>query len=223
MSYKKLFDKYIIDMYDLKETYLEVDSEDYLTINKKGVNDPKANIMGGYYGHAGVKVTSGDFSRFLKIISDNKILDKYLVRSKYIRKEDNLKADNVAIIGNLSLGTKDGISLASIYSSKKSYTIQGSVRCHAESNEFIIDGKSHFASFCFFCDLYTQYENAKEYEKVSGKTITKEYEVDKLGKLKLCDIRSLLSYKVKPGFFKEIIDVISKSKLIELYNSLNEK
>ena len=69
-------------------------------------------------------------------------------------------------------------------------------------------------------DLYTQYENIKKYEELTGKKITKEYDVDNAGKLVMCDIRSLLSYKKT---FKDITNLIGICRTIELDKQLKIK
>lgn len=56
--------EYIINPLQLKNTYLGDLGDDryrYTGLNTNGVNDPKANVMGGYYGHAGIKTTCDDF------------------------------------------------------------------------------------------------------------------------------------------------------------------
>ena len=61
-KYNELFEEYIIKPYGLYETHLIVPKEKiHLVIgtpNMDGsVNDLKANVLGGYSGHAGVRVT----------------------------------------------------------------------------------------------------------------------------------------------------------------------
>ena len=222
MEYKDLFNKYIISKYDLKETYLVVDSEKYLTVNKGYVNDPKANIMGGYYGHAGIKTTSRDFMKFFNKVLDSKYIDLFTTRSDAVTKEGK-KADLVACIGNINLSTIDDDSIASQYLTKCGFAVQGSVRCHAETCKVNIDGVDHTVSFCLFIDLYTQSENIKKYESETGNIISKEYYVDNAGKLIMNDIRNILSYKQKPSYFKELLNNIGKIKYNELYKFLKEK
>ena len=217
-SYSELFNKYILEKYNLKNTYLLIDSPSYVTLNKGYVNDPKANIMGGFYGHAGVKASSKDFiSFFNESFINNKNLDLFLTNNNTYKK-DGTYANGVGKIGNINLPLKDGFTISSRYLSNCGFAIQGSTRCHAEICKIIIDNKEHILSFSIFMDLYTQYSNIKEYEKKNNKIITKEYTIDDNQKLVMTDIRKLLDYRAKPSLFKELIDEINISKYNDFYN-----
>lgn len=70
-DYKELSNEYIINPLQLRNTYLGNLGDDryrYTGLNTDGVNDPKANVMGGYYGYAGIKTTCDDFILFLNSI-----------------------------------------------------------------------------------------------------------------------------------------------------------
>ena len=219
-SYKELFNKYIIQKYNLKDTYLEINTtERYVTLNKNLVNDPKANIMGGYYGHGGVKATSRDFIKFLNSALDSKHLNLFVTPSNALDSETNEQIVKKALIGNLNLSTKKDDSLASRYLPSEGFAIQGSVRCHGETARFFVDNKEYVVTTSIFLDLYTQLDNILKYEEETGKTITKEYEVDEYGKLIMCDVRSLLSYK---GTYKELTNLVGKCRTIELYRYIKE-
>ena len=211
-SYSELFYKYIINKHNLDETYLEIDNNKYITINKGYVNDPKANIMGGYYGHAGVKATISDFVKFMDIILNSKYL-KYFISDANIYKEDGSRK-HVGLIGNSNISDKKNESLASIYLPSNGFAVQGSVRCHAEAGIFKVNGKTHHVISCIFNDLYTQYNNVKKYEKETNNIISREYKVNnKL--LKMSDIRKILPYD---GAFKEIVDLVGQIRIVELNN-----
>lgn len=219
-SYKELFNKYIINKYNLTDTYLDINMEErYVTLNKNLVNDPKANIMGGYYGHGGVKSSSRDFIKFLNSALSSKYVDLFITSSNAIDSETGEKIDKKALIGNLNLSTKKDDSLASRYLPSEGFAIQGSVRCHGETAKFIVDNKEYIVTTSIFLDLYTQLDNILKYEEETGKTITKEYEVDGYGKLIMCDVRSLLSYK---GTYKQLTNIIGKCRTIELYRYIKE-
>lgn len=219
-SYKELFNKYIIQKYNLTDTYLDINTtERYVTLNKNLVNDPKANIMGGYYGHGGVKATSRDFIKFLNSALDSKHIDLFITPSEALDPETNKKISKKALIGNLNLSTKKDDSLASRYLPSEGFAIQGSVRCHGETARFIVDNKEYVITTSIFLDLYTQLDNILKYENETNKTITKEYEVDEYGKLIMCDVRSLLSYK---GTYKELTNLVGKCRTIELYRYIKE-
>lgn len=219
-SYRELFNKYIINKYNLTDTYLDINMEErYVTLNKNLVNDPKANIMGGYYGHGGVKSSSRDFIKFLNSALSSKYVDLFITSSNAIDSETGEKIDKKALIGNLNLSTKKDDSLASRYLPSEGFAIQGSVRCHGETAKFIVDNKEYIVTTSIFLDLYTQLDNILKYEEETGKTITKEYEVDGYGKLIMCDVRSLLSYK---GTYKQLTNIIGKCRTIELYRYIKE-
>lgn len=219
-SFKELFNKYIIQKYNLTDTYLDINTtERYITLNKNLVNDPKANIMGGYYGHGGVKATSRDFIKFLNSALHSEHIELFVNPSKALDSETNEPISKKALIGNLNLSTKKDDSLASRYLPSEGFAIQGSVRCHGETARFIVDNKEYVVTTSIFLDLYTQLDNILEYEKETGKTITKEYEVDGYGKLIMCDVRSLLSYK---GTYKELTNLVGKCRTIELYRYIKE-
>ena len=103
LSYKELFDKYIIKELNLKDTFLILNDEDkkrYIGYEKSSVNDPKANIMGGYYGHAGVKTTSNDLIKFMDSVFDTfkNDVDIYkIITSKTNTKEKNYYNDGTKI------------------------------------------------------------------------------------------------------------------------------
>jgi len=220
-SYKELFDEYIIKKYNLNDTYLQIDSDRYISLNKNYVNDPKANIMGGYYGHAGVKTTSKDFMKFFNnCLVNNKYLDLFLTHNNTYKK-DGTKANGVALIGNINLPLKKGFSLSSRYLTKCGFMVQGSTRCHAETCKFIIDNNEHIVSMSLFIDLYTQYDNIKKYEEKTNQTFTKEYYVNN-NKLVMSDVRKLLNYRDEPSIFRMLINEISKSKIIDLYSHLKK-
>ena len=210
MDYKDLFNKYIIKKHKLNNTYLEIDSKKYISINKKGVNDPKANIMGGFYGHAGVKATAEDFCKFLSIILDNEYYELFTSDASVYKINGERKY--VGIIGNSNISDKNNMSLASIYLPSNGFAVQGSVRCHAEACIFNVNGEEYKVITCIFNDLYTQYDNALEYEKKHDVIITRKYKVGKK-LLKMCDIRKVLPYD---GAYKEIVDLMGKIRTIDL-------
>ena len=219
LSYKELFDKYIISKYNLNDTYLDINmGERYITVNKNLVNDPKANIMGGYYGHGGVKASSKDFIKFLNSVFESKYRDLFTTVSKTLN-SDGSACVKKALIGNLNLSVSNDDSLASKYLPKEGFAIQGSVRCHGETAIFKVDHKEYEVSISIFMDLYTQVDNILEYEKVSGNVITKEYSLNGYDNLIMCDVRSLLSYK---KHYKELTNLVGKAGVIELYNHIKE-
>ena len=219
MKYKDLFNKYIIEKYKFKHTYLEVDNDKYLTNNKGYTNDPKANIMGGYYGHCGVKTTADDLSKFLDIVLSSKYLNLYITPSETLDKDGTIKKAK-ALIGNSNLSVSNDNSLASIYLPSNGFAIQGSVRCHAESCIFEIYHKRFHVVSCIFTDLYTQIDNIHKYEVNNNIKISGNYKLKNGRELITCDVRKVLSYD---NYYKELVNMVGKMRIIELYNFINNK
>ncbi len=228
MDYKSLFKKYILDKYDLHDTYLELSDDDlnrYVSINGKYVNDPKANIFGGYYGHAGVKATSKDYIKFLNNVFRSEYDKRLFVEESLTVNEDNKRSINKARIGNFNLVVPtypvDGYQYSSLASDnlpKHGFAVQGSVRCQGETCVFNINGEEHIASISVFLDLFTQLDNAHKYEESSGKQITNVKDTD-LGRIQMVDVRSILPYK---GIYKELLNVIGQARIIELNKLLTK-
>lgn len=229
LSYYELFDKYIIKKYDLHDTYLELNDEDmsrYVSINGKYVNDPKANVFGGYYGHAGVKASSKDFIKFLSMTFKTDYDRELFINPSETLNDEGKQSINKAIMGNLNIcvpkyevNGKIYSSLAGNYLPKTGFAIQGSVRCHGETCVFNIDGKEYIATTSILLDIYTEYDQCKKYEKETEKVITKEYELDEIGKLKTIDIRTILPYK---NTFRALNNCVGIARLIALKNRLEK-
>ena len=219
MSYSELFNKYIIQKYNLNNTFLEIDNDNYLTINKGKVNDPKANIFGGYYGHCGVKATCNDVMKFLNQVMKCDNLHLFTTISKTLDSNGNIKKSK-GLIGNANLSVSDDNSLASIYLPNIGFAVQGSLRCHAELCKFVIDNKDYIVVTCIFTDLYTQEENIKNYEKNHNVLISNTIKLDDGNIYKMYDIRNILPYN---GAYKEIVNLVSICKLLELYKYINNE
>lgn len=221
LSYKELFQKYIIDIYNLRDTYLDINTtERYVTLNENMTNDPKANIMGGYYGHSGVKTTSKDFIKFLSSVFDSKCNYLFITPSVALN-EHNEPTLKKSLIGNINLSRSDDDSLASRYLPKKGFAIQGSVRCHGETAIFTVDHKQYTVTTSIFLDLYTQIDNILKYENETGKTITKEYPVDGHGNLIMCDVRNILPYK--SGVYKKLTNLVGICRTIKLHQFIKRE
>lgn len=221
-TYKELFQKYIIQKYDFKNTYLEIsDVSNYVSINGKYINDPKANIFGGYYGHAGVKTSSLEFIRFLSSILSRK--DSYLfINKSNTLNSDGLRTINKGLIGNANLSVKKDsgyTSLACNILPSHGFAIQGSVRCHAETCEFVIDDKKYIVTTSILLDIYTQKDNVIKYKNRINSTNNDyyyNYEIDS-NVLHMVDVRKILPYDEEYG---KLVYLIGKIRLIYLYNML---
>lgn len=77
-DYKRLLTEYVLWPFNLRDTYLgKLGQEEigrYTGRYPDGVNDPKANYMGGYYGHAGIKTTSSDWIKFANAVLNDKMM-----------------------------------------------------------------------------------------------------------------------------------------------------
>lgn len=229
-SYKELFDKYIKEKYNLNDTYLILENKNvnrYVSLNVKYVNDPKANVFGGYYGHAGVKTTSKDFIKFINESFKSNIDRKLMTTSSQALNDKNNPSINKAVMANLNLMVPNKkihnqkySSLASNHLGKNGFAIQGSVRCHAETCIFNIDNQEHVLSMAIMIDIYTEYDNALKYEKNNDKIITSKYVVDNLGTLYMVDIRNLMQYK---DMYKELVNKVGLARSVLLYKKLKEE
>ena len=75
-TYAELFEEYITKPYRLADTHVVVpeDKKQFVTgsPNRDGsVNDLKADVLGGYSGHAGVRVTNADLLRMLENVASD--------------------------------------------------------------------------------------------------------------------------------------------------------
>lgn len=94
-TYAELFEEYITIPYGLPNTYLVVPNEKKSLVtgtpNLDGsVNDLKANVLGGYSGHAGVRATNQDLLQFMEKIVQDRSINKGMFdanRSKSNRSE----------------------------------------------------------------------------------------------------------------------------------------
>lgn len=242
-TYKELFDKYIIEDLKLYDTHLILSEKDklkYMGYDKNTVNDPKANIMGGFYGHAGVKVTSKDLISFISnfynsfskemidIInkkSNTKNIDYDIngYKTEDIKNINNhMQTKNRALIGNFNIAVDKTIindfipsTLASDSMSKIGFAVQGSTRVHAETSIIYMNNKEYKTSTSLLLDIVNEYNEAKEYEKITGKIITKEGENDYTNKHYTLDPRTLLPYN---GIYKELVNLIARGRILLIYS-----
>lgn len=146
-SYAELFDEYIAKPYGLNDTYLIVPEQKIHLVtgtpNLDGsVNDLKANAMGGYSGHAGIRVTSDDLIKLGQAINRDYELknglyvpnEKMKVRSEkigsaYVNPETYIKKDGTQVSGK-ELSYFGGLA------PEESVAAQGSTRVIARSSNF---------------------------------------------------------------------------------------
>lgn len=131
-TYSQLVDEYIVDKLGLSHTKLIVPNSQLDLItgspNTKlgAVNDPKANSVGGYSGHAGIFASSRDLIDFGKGIESGIIMPKLVLNKAYNK---GAKA-NRGIMGNTYVATEDGLGSSYIetFSPNTDFAIQGSTR-----------------------------------------------------------------------------------------------
>lgn len=149
-SYAELFKEYIAKPYGLHDTHLIVPEQKLHLVtgtpNLDGsVNDLKANAMGGYSGHAGIRVTSDDLIKLGQAINRDYELknglyvpnEKQMVRSAkigsaYIEPETYRKKDGTILTGDKAAE----LSYFGKLAPQESVAAQGSTRVIARASNF---------------------------------------------------------------------------------------
>lgn len=131
-SYSELVNHYIINRLDLRDTHLVVPENkiELLTgspnANRGLVNDPKALIMGGYSGHAGIYASNDDLIKLGK-----GFINKEIINDKGLSDAINHGTEEVrGIMGNTFTSDEEGViySFVDRLSPKQSFAVQGSTR-----------------------------------------------------------------------------------------------
>ena len=132
-TYEELFNQYIVSKLDLKNTYVSVPINRYqdLTASPNSsiglVNDPKAVILGGYSGHAGVFANNSDLLKVGSSVLEDKLIPQKMVKDTYTPGTyDNRRG----IMGNTYVYHEEGLdkSFVSNNESNESFRVQGSTR-----------------------------------------------------------------------------------------------
>ena len=134
-SFEELFYEYIIKPYNLNNTYLTVpkDKKHLITGTPNidgSVNDLKANAMGGYSGHAGVRVTSDDLIKLSSAINNEYLLKKGLYSPN---KLSSIRSEKM---GNLYVNDGDERSYFGYMAPSKSIAAQGSTRVITRASKY---------------------------------------------------------------------------------------
>lgn len=135
LSFQELFNKYIVEPLNLENTYLKVPLEKVPLLTGSSnadigfVNDPKANAVGGFSGHAGVFASNDDLVNLGYGVTNNVVLDKEDLPFTYTR---GLK-ENRGIMGDTYIAHKDGVKMSyvDVLEPKTNFAIQGSTRVQA--------------------------------------------------------------------------------------------
>ena len=157
--------------------------------------------------------------RFYFVVNECDYLNLFITPGETLDRDGTIKKAK-ALIGNSNLSVSNDNSLASIYLPSNGFAIQGSVRCHAESCIFEIDHKRFHVVSCIFTDLYTQIDNIHKYEVNNNIKISGNYKLKNGRELITCDVRKVLSYD---NYYKELVNMLGKMIIIELYNFINNK
>lgn len=305
-DYKELINEYIINPLQLRNTYLGNLGDDryrYTGLNTNGVNNPKANVMGGYYGHAGIKTTCDDFILFLnsifkdgfiannrfdpiwfkmmslskaktpnyddigrrisklrpnidyidytdlekkikecgltdeikkeldgikKVIHDDVLIQLFNDYIDYISSpEDHIRISGPATIGNLNIASENirmnDYNFDSLASDTLPYTgfeVQGSTRVHGGCSMFALNNQFHSVSISFLNDISNQFDNAKIYINITGKSgVLLTYSTD-IGDCVTFDPRSIIPYST---YYGELKDMFGVARIVDLYNKTQLK
>ena len=132
-TYEELFNQYIVSKLGLENTYVNVPADRYqdLTASPNSniglVNDPKAVILGGYSGHAGVFASNSDLLKVGSGILEDKLVPERMVKDVYT---PGINDNRRGIMGNTYVYHEDGLdkSFVSNNESKESFRVQGSTR-----------------------------------------------------------------------------------------------
>ena len=138
-SYQELVDYYIVDRLGLKDTYLVLPDNKIKRFTGSAnaivgmVNDGSALSVGGYSGHAGIKVTSDDLISLGNGVLTGKVFPSEMLSDAYtpgitINSEGG-KA-NRGIMGNTYTSHEKGTEMTYIsrIAPKKAFSVQGSTR-----------------------------------------------------------------------------------------------
>lgn len=138
-TYEELFEEYIIRPYRLSNTYITVpENKRHLvtgTPNLDGsVNDLKANVLGGYSGHAGVRVSNQDLLTLLESVAKDSTLTNHLYVPNHLLSKRSDKMGN-AYVNPENVVLPDGTLVSGSEKSyfgrlatKDSMAVQGSTR-----------------------------------------------------------------------------------------------
>ena len=132
-TYEELLNQYIVSKLNLKNTYVNVPTDRYHDLtaspnNKIGlVNDPKAVMLGGYSGHAGVFANNSDLLKVGSGVLENKLLPEEMVKDVYT---PGVNDNRRGIMGNTYVYHEEGLdkSFVSNNESRESFRVQGSTR-----------------------------------------------------------------------------------------------
>ena len=135
-KYTQLFDEYIGNKLGLSETKIIIpeDKKILLTGSPNAeygrVNDPKANAVGGYSGHAGIFASNDDIVKFSKGMEDGTVLDE---EGLTLAKTPSRFKLNRGGLGNTYVKTADGLASSGMaaIAPNDEFNYQGSTRVEA--------------------------------------------------------------------------------------------
>lgn len=173
LTYEELLDKYIISKLGLKDTFVNIPENRIQDLtatpnNKIGlVNDPKAVVLGGYSGHAGVVANANDLLKVgAAVFNEEKLVPEELLQDVYTR---GFYDDRRGIMGNTYVYHEQGInkSFVSGNESKESFRAQGSTRNVFGASKFVLRNGIYVNSNAILLNPASMdLEYAKELEKI---------------------------------------------------------
>ncbi len=176
-DYETLLNEYIFSKLNLNDTFVNLPKERYSDLtgtpnSEMGlINDPKAVVLGGYNGHAGIISNFKD----LLILARNLLSDTSITPF-----QEHLYTPGInpirGIMGNTYTYHKDGLnkSFVSNNESKTSFRVQGSTRSNFGASKFVLKNKVYINSNALLLNPASM--NPEQAKKIQTEINKKELE-----------------------------------------------
>ena len=209
MTYEELVNKYIIKKYNLSNTYVIVPKNKFHLVTGTPnfkiahINDPSANVLGGFSGHAGIFSSSDDLIKFMMMAHSNvpNISDAY-TKGKL--------NDAIGIMGNAFVPHQKGLvkSFVDTLEPIDTFAIQGSTRVNANA-------ASTQAHNILFNPSSMSMDEAKErVNKINEKRIEEgKKTINPLREYELIENNKSISYKLIDA--RELVPLAEMEKIIK--------
>ena len=148
-NYETLLNEYIFSKLNLNDTFVNLPKDRYPNLtgtpnNKLGlINDPKAIVLGGYSGHAGIISNAKDLLTLASNLLGSESISPY---------QEHLYTPGISeirgIMGNTYTYHKNGLnsSFVSNNEPKKTFRVQGSTRTSFGTSKFVLKKESYITS-----------------------------------------------------------------------------
>lgn len=224
-KYENLLKKYVLKPLDLKETHLIVPTDKIKLVTgtpnaKYGkVTDPKAVILGGSSGHAGIVASSNDQLKLKNVFKDNNV---YNISDAYTSGTKSMRG----IMGSTYTTHEKGINAtyAGVTTPKDTILIQGSTKTFAAFNKdsawnFLPNPGSMGTERAL--EEQEKINNKREKEGKNKLELVKSYEVNENGKIisyELIDSRPILPDSVSTDkMIQHSEKIMLKLRLLDHY------